>query len=426
MRVQGWHTRISSICRMSGLIASDASMTPSPVLPLAFRSVSFAATSPILLAVLFSCTSLSSSSSVSSSPSSPPSSSTPLPIYSDCLDAVTFLQDAIQHPPPPYLWASLPARALYRWIFSVLQSFPPHSHPSLLHVRAHTDAPDAPSRANALADRLASDARLSPLAAPPVPPPTFFMDKFTPYVYPFEFVDSRFPSLLHSLLAFRSFYDPSFVPFRTLSPILHDLHPPPPHPYVRASSAYSAVIQLYGRSSQLPTNVSLASRFGDRSPSCRFGCHTAEDPHHLFVTCPAFRDLRAEYSHSLISDVSHTLGDHPLPNPLRSHLDGLVVRLFQDDACWPLGSSLFFLGLLPPLLPRNYSESSLTPDTHRILSRVAQSCHTSAIRLAARIWGLAARHAASSSSTTLPHPPWASSQGSAFVLPSHLHHFLHS
>lgn len=86
------------------------------------------------------------------------------------------------------------------------------------------------------------------------------MDKFTPYLPPFQFIDSHFPALLDSLLASHSFRDLSFTPFHTLSPFFHDPLPLPPHPYICASSAFSAVVQLYARSAQLPTNILLASR----------------------------------------------------------------------------------------------------------------------------------------------------------------------
>ena len=57
------------------------------------------------------------------------------PIYSasDHLNAVTLLNNAL-HPPLPHSWSSVPARSLYRWIFSVLTSS--SNHPSLRHIRA--------------------------------------------------------------------------------------------------------------------------------------------------------------------------------------------------------------------------------------------------------------------------------------------------
>jgi hypothetical protein len=323
----------------------------------------------------------------------------------------------------PHSWSSLPAPALYRWILSVLRSFPPSSPPSLLHVRAHTDASDSPSRANALVDRVASSAHSLLINPPPVPLPTFFMDRFTPYLPPFQFIDSRFAGLLHSLLASRSFHDLAFTPFHTLTSFFHDSHTAPSHPYIRASSAYSAVIQLYARSSQLPTRTILATRFRDRSPFCRFGCASLEDPHHLFVTCPAFHGLRAEYSHALVSDISRALGGSTLPPSLAPHLERVAAHLFHDNECWPLGSSRFFLGILPPLLPATCVPSSLSLDANRLVSRVAHSCHMSAIHLAARIWGLVTRHHTSNASAP---PSQERSRDADLVLPDHLRHLLHS
>ena len=206
------------------------------------------------------------------------SSSPSLPIYNDHLYTVRLLCDALQHPPPSHSWTSLPARSLYRWILSALRSFPSSSPPSLLHVRAHTGGTDPVSLANDFVDRLASGAHTSFPPPHPVPIPTFCMDKFTPYLPPFSFIDSHLPSLLDSLLASRSFYDLSFAPFHTLRPFFYDSFGLPPHPYLRASSAFSTVAHLYARSAQLPTNVPLASRFGDRSAFCRFGCPVLEDP----------------------------------------------------------------------------------------------------------------------------------------------------
>ncbi|KAF8487040.1 hypothetical protein DFH94DRAFT_599101, partial [Russula ochroleuca] len=184
------------------------------------------------------------------------------------------------------------ARSLYRWIYSVLTSS--LTRPSLHHVRAHTSSSDPPSRANALVDHLASSSHSHPIPPPPVPLPTFFMDKFTPYLPSFQYIDSHLPLLLHSLLASRTFFHPSFAPLHTISPLFYDSHSLPLHPYTRASSSYSAVVQLYARSGQLPTSLSRATRFHEGSMLCRFGCQSLEDAHHIFVHCPVFQELRDE------------------------------------------------------------------------------------------------------------------------------------
>jgi hypothetical protein len=195
------------------LVASDASMLPSPVSPLEFRSVNFASASStlsfrgslanfgrsatilhgelygILVAVLFA---------TSQTPTSSP------PLYSDHLNAINLLNDFLLKPPLPHSWSSLPARSLYRWIYSILTSSP--NRPSLHHIQAHTSATDPASRANATVDHLASSSHTLQISPLPVPVPTFFMDKYTPFLPPFQYIDSNLPRLLHSLLASRVFF----------------------------------------------------------------------------------------------------------------------------------------------------------------------------------------------------------------------------
>ncbi|KAI0290376.1 hypothetical protein BC826DRAFT_1027341 [Russula brevipes] len=141
-------------------------MLPSPASLTAFRSVIFSSTSSastirgslaafgrsasILQGELYGILAaalLARQSSLSSQPPVDPSVSIPQ-IYSDRLNAITTLNNALHTHPLPHSWSSLPARSLYRWILSVLRSFP--LTPTLHHVRAHTDASDPASRANCL------------------------------------------------------------------------------------------------------------------------------------------------------------------------------------------------------------------------------------------------------------------------------------
>jgi len=41
---------------------------------------------------------------------------------------------------------------------------------------------------------------------------------------------------------------------------LYDPHPPPTYPYIRATAAYSAAVQWYARSGQLPTAVGMKEK----------------------------------------------------------------------------------------------------------------------------------------------------------------------
>ncbi len=144
------------------------------------------------------------------------------------------------------------------------------------------------------------------------------MDKFTPYLPPFQYIDSHLP-LLHSLLASRSFFDSSFVPLRHLLPLsmtstllLYILTPDPPIRIPRSSNCIPPQL------SSLPTF--LATCFKDPTMLCRFGCPSLEDTHHIFVHCPLFQHLRDEYSGLLIAEITWLLTDTPLPTALTSHI----------------------------------------------------------------------------------------------------------
>lgn len=46
----------------------------------------------------------------------------------------------------------------------------------------------------------------------------------------------------------------------------HDPHPPPNHPYTQAQSSYSAVVQLYARSDQLGSALTLYTQLHGGQP----------------------------------------------------------------------------------------------------------------------------------------------------------------
>ncbi len=44
--------------------------------------------------------------------------------FTDHLNAVRFLNNALHLPPALHIWSSLPARSLYRWLYNILRSLP--------------------------------------------------------------------------------------------------------------------------------------------------------------------------------------------------------------------------------------------------------------------------------------------------------------
>ena len=160
---------------------------------------------------------------------------------------------------------------------------------------------------------------------------------------------------------------------------------------------------------------------------CCFGCPSIEDAHHIFVHCPSFNTLRDEYSTLLISDTSRILHDTNLPPSIHSYIDCVTKHVFTDHSSWPLASSHFYLGILPPLTPDSPPSLPLSSESSRVLTRIAQSCHIHSIRLAARIWGHIIQHHRSASSKPVPKRSLSSTallQQANLSLPPHLHYLL--
>ena len=129
-----------------------------------------------------------------------------------------------------------------------------------------------------------------------------------------------------------------------------DPTPPPPYPYLRSLSCYSALIQLYSRSGQLPTAMRLHSRHKIDSHQCRFGCiGIPEDDHHIFVECPYFNEQRSsslaavvEFTESWCQDL---VEKNLVSRETALRLISAAKSLFSDDSMtWPLHHSAFYLG----------------------------------------------------------------------------------
>ncbi|KAM5539151.1 hypothetical protein V8D89_007181 [Ganoderma adspersum] len=160
------------------------------------------------------------------------------------------------------------------------------------------------------------------------------------------------------------------------------------HYYVRkvGSSAYSALVQLYLRSSQLDDAFTCYRRFRDVSPTCHFGCDSLETPHHIFVQCPHFAVICDEASRAVIRDTSSLLDatETPLPTDV---IIRIAHALFIDDPLiWPQTASHYHYGTVPSLPEVPAAFGGHLP-SKRLLSRVAALWHSSSIRLSARIWG---------------------------------------
>ncbi|KAJ8457380.1 hypothetical protein ONZ51_g11564 [Trametes cubensis] len=244
--------------------------------------------------------------------------------------------------------------------------------------------------------------------------PTFSLPEYTLYSPSHGFVEAGIHAFLASQSSQLLHSYPSLRPNLTLFRMLYDNRSPPPHPYTRASSAYSAVVQLYARSSQLHTAFTRFSRFGDTHPFCQAGCDAVETPHHIFVDCPSFTPLRETARTSLLRDVSEQVVQ--LAETTHHQTDTILAftaALFSDDGTvWPQHTTHFYLGTTPPL---PFDLFPPTVPTQRVLTRVVHLWHIAAIRLTSRIWGEYSRRYHHTPSHTPP---------TTYTLPPHLFYLI--
>ncbi|KAK1215270.1 hypothetical protein PQX77_022130 [Marasmius sp. AFHP31] len=297
----------------------------------------------------------------------------PSTIYSDHLNSVNLIHD----PTNDARISTSPYRSLYRWLFHIIRNSP--SPITFTYTPAHTNHSDIQSTSNAFADSIASSShsRNVPLA----PLPTFFMDRYTLFSSSDGYIEQNIVSFVTQLCQLRTTQDPLSRPNLTLLRHLYDSHPPPLHPYTRASSGYSALVQLYARSCQLETSLTRFLRMGDRLPWCCFGCIEAETIHHVFVRCPRFADWRATTSAKLALSTKSILLSGVLSRAESTRILFVADVLLQDHSVWPLGVSRYYLGLIPPIL--DSPAFSHSPDAQKMRAKISMTWHNTLISLTA-------------------------------------------
>ncbi|KAI6003724.1 hypothetical protein EDD15DRAFT_2219738 [Pisolithus albus] len=423
-----------------GLHASDGSLLPVDPRPLQPRALTFSSvtSSHTLTASLdyFNCSAsilhaeLYGLIASALAPSTAPS----VTLLTDHHNILRTLGPDIHGPPNPHSWLSLPARYLYRWLLDITS--PSSTQFQLQFTPAHTPVTSTDTYANDIADHLASTAQAYS-RPPPVPVPTFAFDSFFLYTTHTGLIESASSPVILHLFTRSISSSPRFRPTTLLLPSLYEPLPPPPYRYTKASSAFSAVVQLYARSSQLDTAATRFERHHTSTPYCHFGCLSLETTHHLFVSCHHFQFLRDEYTHRVCQrteallceaettccareDCSHgARSSWPterarLFDDTRRDLRRIAAGLFVDDASvWPQSLSHFYLGSVPAI-------STLLSARHfpRLVRKVANLWHEECILLAGRIWGEYKR--AGSHRSTMP------SHVSPSAFPYHLRYLLSS
>ena len=308
-------------------------------------------------------------------------------IYTDHLNSTSLIDDSRTAINQDRRLRSMNGRSYYRWILDLVS----RKSATISYTKAHTTDSTLSACLNREADHLASASQKHISVLPLAPIPTFFMDRYSFHREPDGWIESNIRHFVDHFYAISTADSLSLLPKHRMSTWLYDLNPPPPWIYTKATSAYTALIQLYARSGQLPTAEGMHQKNATSvsSQACRFGCLATESPHHIFAICGRFSELRNKELASLSLSVKGRLDDAAIGPPHQSSILQLAKFIFSDsDLVWPLHSTVFFLGQIPkvePLLSPLSMPNSV--NRSRLIHNIATDLHLSSVRLASRIFG---------------------------------------
>ena len=308
-------------------------------------------------------------------------------IYTDHLNSTSLIDDSRTAVNQDRRLRSMNGRSYYRWILDLVS----RRLATVSYTKAHTSDSTLSACLNREADYLASASQKHISVVPLAPVPTFFMDRYSFHREPDGWIESNIRYFVDHFHAKSTANALSFLPKHRMSTWLYDLNPPPPWIYTKATSAYTALVQLYARSGQLPTADGMHQKNSSSisSRACRFGCLDTENPHHIFAICGRFSQLRDKELASLSLSIKKRLDDAAIDPPHQSSILQLAKFIFSDsELIWPLHSTVFFLGQIPKVEPL-LSPLSMPNFVNRtrLIHNIATDLHLSSVRLASRIFG---------------------------------------
>ncbi|TFK33571.1 hypothetical protein BDQ12DRAFT_575082, partial [Crucibulum laeve] len=226
------------------------------------------------------------------------------------------------------------ARSYYRWLQDIIQ----RTDSRVSYTKGHTGGNTLDSRLNSDADYYASKAQFISSSLPTAPIPTFAMNDYTFYREGDGWIESNMRIFVDQLLIQRTSRRLAIGHKQRMATWLYDNNSPPPYIYLKATSAYTALIQLYARSGQLPTAVCINEKKKGGEKLCRRGCDEFEDDHHIFVTCPLFAKLREEAGEEITRKVKNLGFERGVNEKEIVTLLEKVKFFFKDSQeFWPLG-----------------------------------------------------------------------------------------
>ena len=294
----------------------------------------------------------------------------------------------------------MPARSYYRWLLALTDE---NCNMEIEYTPGHaSNLETAAARLNHEADHYASKASYDKFVQGILyaPTPTFFMDDFTFYSEEFGWIESNIKTVITSITDRNIFRDLSSGHQLRMAQWLYETTSIPTYPYTRSPSAYSAAVQLYARSGQLPTADGLRRKNKRTSNLCRLGCQAIEDEHHVFSVCPIFDAHRTEATKQVKVDTLKLLEkDKKLEELEKGKIMETAKSLFIDNSSWPLKHTQYYLGHVPQIDHLILSSNLSWVDKDRLRRNLQNLWHSTAIRLAGRIWGDMQRRMAVQSGT---------------------------
>jgi hypothetical protein len=305
-------------------------------------------------------------------------------LYTDHLNSVCLIDDSKTIVDQKPRLQHMNSHSYYRWILTLAAS----SNLDILYTPGHSDEVSTPARMNFEADHYASSAQRHTLRTLTAPIPTFFMDDFTFYNSRDGWIESNIRTYTDKLACALSSHAITNGHQQHMALHLYDTKAPPEYSYTHTYSAYSALVQLYARSGQLPSADLLHAHGKLTSPQYRVGYNTIEDTHHIFVHCTRYTEWRAKATTELLRRTVSKLTEKGIEEADAVDLLNTVKLLFSDDNIWPLQYSTYYLGHIPRfdhLVPTTNDPTPLSQS--RLAHHFAAGWHVASIRLAGRIWG---------------------------------------
>jgi hypothetical protein len=258
-------------------------------------------------------------------------------LYTDHLNTVRFLQDVHTNINQEKGLRYRNGRSYLRWLDLLSRE----TRLQVRYTKGHSNGRTLDSKLNADADHFAVVAQNHTHSIPLAPAPTFTMNDFTYYQEPDGWIESNIRIFMDQLLIRKTATDLSLGHHLRMATWLYHKPNPPPFVYHKATSAYTAAVQLYARSGQLATAEKVEERQANGNGGlCRLGCPEIEDEHHIFVDCPEFNDWRLQAGQQLRKVLEERLGKTEIERLSKNEILSKAECFYIDDSTlWPLKES---------------------------------------------------------------------------------------